>query len=516
MHKLAKKKYEDIRVTQEGVSYDFDLDLWTIELAHYDNVYINFKGIKENSTCEFFNEVKQYASLILKQMKSYTVAKLIIALDRYVKYTNRSAQVVDNVRLSEFLNYMNNGLEYTLPNLSVIIKNFSALGFKYIDKDVVDAAENMSFARKNMYKNVLTADVNQGPFTSNELHLLLNKLEERFEEDQISFKQMVLSYIYFCLGIRSIQISPLKVCDFYSKRNSYGVLEHYLKVPRAKQRGVNVRELFKDRKLDPTLAEMIQHLIAEEKDKHLVFGNDIEFIDMPLFPNYKRTQFTDLKYHSTSQQIAALFRNIWDRVNVVSERTNEAINVNPYRVRRTLGTRAALEGKNPHYIAELLDHSTLNSVFHYVKFAREMATEIQDAIIDDINPVISAFRGEIISEAPIAGTKSRIRNNSLKIDAGLCVSKSGCGVYSSSGQPLTILAHIPFSCYTCVNFSAWSNIEAHIENLNIILQLRDKVMKGFGENLNKEYYNMASSLDVTISAINEVIRIIDSGELITG
>ena len=512
MDKVAKKISEDIRVSIEGVFYDFDLDVWTIELGHYDNVYINFKGIKDCSTYDFYSEVKQYASLILKSMKSYTVAKFIVALDKYVNYIYKSGKTVNFIYVDDFISYMNNGLEYTYSNFIALIKNFSKLGFRYIDKNVLDAVSKMSIPKKNLYKNVLSADVNQGPFTSSELHLLLHKLEESFDEDRVSFKQLVLSYIYFCLGLRSIQISVLKVRDFYSKTNPHGVHEYFLKVPRAKQRGVNPRELFSDRKLDPTLANMIQYLIEEEKDKYKIFCNDVKFDDIPLFPNYSRSQFDDLKYHSTSQQIAGLFRNIWNRVDVVSDRTNDKINVNPYRVRRTLGTRAALEGKNPHYIAKLLDHSTLNSVFHYVKFAREMATEIQDAIGNDINPLISAFRGEIISEAPIAGTKKRIRNNSLKVDAGLCVSKSGCGVYSSTGQPMTILANIPFSCYTCINFSAWSNLDAHVENLNFIIQLREKVLKGYGDSLNKEYYNMASSLDVTINAIQEVVKIIERNE----
>ena len=506
-----------IKRSIEGYSYDFNTNLWIFDIPHR-KFNFNFLALESFITEDLLFELKLVISALLGKNKIGTSYKYLFNFKKFIKYTFRNNEFIllNKITSYDILNYFNksNDAESECSALKTFIVHWHKFGYKLIDHDVIEILNKIKFKYKFQNQSVLTADPYKGPYTSNELSLILQSIEEKYQSNELSLKMFVLSYIYHCLGLRPIQVSLLKINDYYIKINEQNVKSHYLNVPRVKQKGVEYRGLFHEYVIDPLLAEILEWWITKVKAQWEYSGITRPFEDMPFFPDIKRDQLDEFRYHSTSADISSSYRQIGKIISVISERTGASTNLTPYRSRKTLGTRAAIEGKNANTIAVLLDHSRTSSVEHYVKFAREIATEIDNAIGEDIAPLICAFRGEIISEAPIAGTRRRIRSNNIhNPDTGLCVNPSGCGVYSKSGDLLTVLACVPFSCYTCPYFNAWNDIETHREHLRIMIDRQNSILKGYNENGNAQNHNMAHSLDITINAIIEVINLIESGEI---
>ena len=288
-------------------------------------------------------------------------------------------------------------------------------------------------------------------------------------------------------------------------------------MPRVKQGHIGHRKEFRSFPINPMLASIIDWWLQIVKsDFDMLPNKKVNFSDLPLFPNWNR-DYLDIEflYHPTSSEISGLYTKIESIIKVITDRTGKFIHLTPYRSRKTLGTRAAIEGKNENLVALLLDHSSTDSVKHYIAFAREISEEIDKAIGKDIAPLISAFKGEVISKVPIAGTKQRrIRSDNPKNpDVGLCVEPSGCGIYTNDGNLLTILARVPFSCYTCPFFNAWDDIEIHRQHLQLVIKEQDNLLRGYKDNGHPESHHMSHSLDSTAKAIQEVIFLIEKNEI---
>lgn len=502
---------QDIRTTKDGIEYDYNLDVWVIETPYDSKKHFNFKLIKQKATHEFYVQIKNFTAILLTKLKTSSIYDFLRHFNQFISTCN-SIELIQSIKLHELINFISKNCYTKCISAKAFIVSISDLGFKYVDADALQYLKKLKFKREGLDKFVLTANPIQGPLTSSELSALLNALDQKFEESEIDLRHLVLSYLFFALGLRPKQVAMLKVKDFYCVKNENGVDQYYLNVPRLKQTGYDDRELFRERKLHKSLSSEIRNYVEELEGIYSEKEINIPFLELALFPNSKREKFN---YHATSQRMNVEFEEVWNNTNIISDRTKNKINMNPYRARRTIGTRAGIEGHNERYIANILDHSTVASVKCYVKLVQEMTSQIQDAISDDIAPLISAFQGEVISNIKIPGTKHRIRNHAGRSDSGICANKSGCGIYSTNGEPLTIIARVPFSCYTCRHFSAWSNIDIHREHLTILLNMREHVLKGGSDTIRTEYYNMASSLDLTISAVEDVIRIIHDGKFMS-
>ncbi len=85
--------------------------------------------------------------------------------------------------------------------------------------------------------------------------------------------------------------------------------------------------------------------------------------ELPIFPNWLSSNPVGFNHHCNGTYLYNEIVRIFQKLTVTSESTGKNIKVSPTRFRRTIGTRAAMEGHGELIIADLLDHSdTQNKV----------------------------------------------------------------------------------------------------------------------------------------------------------
>jgi hypothetical protein len=162
-----------------------------------------------------------------------------------------------------------------------------------------------------------------------------------------------------------------------------------------------------------------------------------------------------LEWHLGSADLTARVIKAFGAIAPVSERTGEPIHMTPMRFRRTLGTRAAMEGHGVLVIAEMLDHTTTESAHIYVEARPDIVKRIDKAIAMQMAPLAQAFAGAIV----FGDDKTRPRITDPRFDATRPV--GSCGQHSHCAFAA------PIACYTCSQFNAWVDgpHEAILEHL---------------------------------------------------
>jgi integrase len=241
------------------------------------------------------------------------------------------------------------------------------LGYPGVTKDAVALLKQLRIKGNVKGEAVLTMDSENGPYSDLEFQAIQHALDMAFEKEDICLEDYVLSWLYMALGQRSIQYAALKVCDVGTGEARDGLTIYTIRIPRAKQRNQLTRDVFKDRVLTPQIGEKILLHAQQVKEQFSnVLGDPGQ---APLFPakGKRKNEPPGFEYHRTSQSLASSLEGILNKLKVISERTGKPLHITPTRFRRTIGTRAAIEGHGELVIAELLDHTDTQNVGVYVK-----------------------------------------------------------------------------------------------------------------------------------------------------
>lgn len=198
------------------------------------------------------------------------------------------------------------------------------------------------------------------------------------------------------------------------------------------------------------------------------------------------------EFHRTGASISDALTKIVESLGVISVRTGEAINITPYRFRRTTGTRAAVEGHGELIIAELLDHTDTQNVGVYVQAVPEIVERIDRAMAFHLAPLAQAFAGTIVSseEDAIRGGDPSSRVCDPRFDSSMKPMGS-CGSHGFCG------AMAPVACYTCRSFQPWLD-GPHEAVLNYLIAEREHLLA-------EADLRIASINDRTILAVAEVV-----------
>jgi integrase len=508
---------EDMRHTSNDVFYDFNKDVWRLSSPTIRCV-LNFEKLKLYAADEFIFDFKRVIALYLRESSAQGLLYIFRAFKLFLQITyNKHCRSVAIIKRVDVQNFMNNNsiAPYYKDALKTLVFNFNKYSFAFIDEDSIIFCKNFQSITREDIASVLTANPYTGPYTDVELNLIICKIKEKYMDDSVNLKDCVLAYLCFFLALRPSQVALLKIKDYYLKEDSILGMKYFLNVPRVKQKGVKPRELFRERELHPILAEMIEEWISSIKQKYEV--KSVSFVDnMPLFPTFRIDEFGDYRFHQKAGTISKYITDVGGKIQVKSPRTGKIMRLTANRSRKTYGTRLAIEGHGPQTIAYLLDHSNMANVQHYVKVAKEIVTEISDAISQDIAPLISVFKGEVKTNLkPIPGTNRIASDVSLDFDTGMCIDPTGCGAYSKDNTLESILVQAPYYCYICPYFKAFSHIETHKFYLQSLLSHREVLFLG-GDSEGcpgTENYLIAASLDNVILAIEEVIDIIESNKI---
>ncbi|GGF25479.1 hypothetical protein GCM10011611_34440 [Aliidongia dinghuensis] len=397
---------------------------------------------------------------------------------------------IDSVSIINYRDSLSKETKWYLSGLSGFIKKWAALGWPGVEPDAPIVLDEMRVEGNRKGTAVRTMDPVEGPLTDIERQALIDALKNARLTGEIAVEDEALAWLAILLSPRPIQLASLKICDLKYSTSHDGIPTYVLRVPRAKQRGKLARDEFFDRALLPEIGKLISHHIAEVEKRLKGFVPDVS--SAPLFPAVRDIEnwLDGFEWHTTADNIGGRITFILEGLAVHSERTGEPLNIFPTRLRRTLGTHAAIEGHGELLIAALLDHSDTQNAGVYVEARPEIVERIDKAIAMRMAPLAQAFAGVLVDGAFGADEEDYLISDPRYGDGEQAV--GGCGSHSFCSLAA------PIACYTCRHFRPWLD-GPHEEILDGLLGERDRLM-------NEGSARIASINDRTILAVAQVVE----------
>lgn len=406
----------------------------------------------------------------------------------------------EEITSTDLINYrakLTDTTSWYLGSLSGLLQKWDSLGYPGVSADAITLLRQLRTQGNRKGEAVLTHDPIHGPFTDIELESLHASLDKAYAGGEVDREGYLLAYLFILLGQRAVQYAALKVRDVAVAYARDSTPLYLLRVPRAKQRNQLSRAEFKDRVLTPQIGEL---LMEHSNEIRAAFqGVLLDPLDAPLFPARQRLggEPEGFEHHRTAQALSQELKKVLGGLRVTSERTGLSLHITATRFRRTLATRAAMEGHGELIIAELLDHTDTQNVGVYIEARPEIVERIDRAMALYLAPMAQAFAGVIIddeSQATHAEDPSR-RVCDPRFDASMKPMGS-CGKHGFCG----FLA--PIACYTCMNFEPWLD-GPHEAVLSYLIGERDRLAT-------QTDLRIASVNDRTILAVAEVVRLCEA------
>ncbi len=360
-----------------------------------------------------------------------------------LKYTGEVVGCISNWHLMSYRDILGSEHESYLSSLSGFLKKWYAFGYPGVDVSAVDYLRNVRLRGNQKGGAVLTMDPVAGPFTDLEFEAIHVNLTGAFRTDDLSLEDYLATRLCMLLGSRPVQIALLKVCDLLVADNPDGTKTYSVRVPRAKQRGVSPRGEFT---LRPLISDVGALLAEHCRRIRKRFESVIEDPNSaPMFP--REVPDTDapegLEWHIGAGSLSACIIRAFSAIAPMSERTGKPVHMTPMRFRRTIATRAAVDGHGVLAIAKILDHSDTQNAQVYIEARPDIVLRIDRAIAMEMAPLALAFAGTVV----INDDESRRRIRDPRFDATRNV--------GSCGQHSHCAFSAPIACYTCPQFNAW-------------------------------------------------------------
>lgn len=483
----------DVVVTRSGVKFHPRLGRW----AYRDNtlnVSLDFSSLKATNLL-----VKSAKKVLIWYAENKSPDHLMNMFSYFRRYLNHVSKLhgslIFEINSNDIISYRSHVIgkdSYFLGSLSGFLQKWHNLGETGVSNDAILLLKQLRLKGNRKGEAVSTMDTLDGPFTDFEVEALHVAVEDGYEAGDINLGDYLLIWLFLALGQRPIQYASLKVCDFGTSIAKDGATIYNLNVPRAKQREQLSRSVFSQRVLVQQIGEKLVKYIADVKANFT--GNFADISKAPLFPAKQSNKNEPLgfEFHRTSKSLALDLKNALNKLKVISERTGEPLHITATRFRRTLGTRAAMEGHGELVIAELLDHTDTQNVGVYVQATPEIVERIDRAMALHLAPLAQAFAGVIIRNESDARRKgdpaSRICDPRFEPSMK---PMGNCGQHGFCGE----LA--PIACYTCRSFQPWLD-GPHEAVLNYLISERERLMVVSDSRI-------ASINDRTILAVAEVV-----------
>ena len=492
-------------VSKDG--YEFDPASLRWQLSRDVAAYISWgpELLDQTMLNSFLSVLRVYA----ENASAHYAKNLCDRFRVFAEFAAESKGIISSVDAFDIVNYrsyLERDKEWYLGALSGFLKKWHDLGYTGVDSEVVWLLNSWRLKGNQKGKAVQTLCPYEGALSDLEYEALEQALVSAFEQDEIDLENFVLVSLFMATGRRPAQIADLKIRDLVEAVSSDGLREFVLRVPRRKQYGGGWREQFHDYALSPELGAQVSTLISRTRR---VFECDLgpcsAIDELAIFPSWTRLEeiwdgnlahlnevLPNQWIHRNPSTLSNDLKRIVNGIEVYSERTGEALNVFPTRLRRTLGTRAAREGYGQLTIAELLDHSDSQNAGVYTENVPEHVDAIDRAVAEQLAPIAQAFSGVLVDQEPEANRgedlTSRIRSSESGSGVGTCGHYGFCGALA------------PIACYTCRHFQPWLD-GPHEEVRDDLIAQREAIKNRTGD------MTMAAVNDRTIFAVEQVVQL---------
>ncbi|MFJ7885813.1 site-specific integrase [Pseudomonas sp. NPDC096917] len=410
---------------------------------------------------------------------------------------------LDTNALLEFRAKLNPSTEHYLGALRGFFATWYRQGHPGVSEEFFKTLQGWRLKGNEKGRAVLQMDSQKGPLTDIEMQGVLDGVITCYSKRRLRLETFTLILILLYTGRRAIQLVTLKIKDVRENKTNK-ITGYEINFPRAKQRYAMWRSTFKACAIDEDLWLVLQLQVADtvKKLQSLVDFplSDAVIQELPLFPDFStvshRTTESDLLgllqfdyVHAPVNICNTALARFSETHQVFSERTGEPLNLTSRRFRSTLGTNLARQGYGIAIVAEVLDHSDLQSAGCYIKSLSDIVERIDKAVAQQLAPFAQAFQGILVKseQDAIRGKDPSSRISNGQVNVGTCGSFGFCGALA------------PVACYTCTHFQPWVD-GPHEQVLNELLASSDRVW-GVTQD-----FKVASANDRLILAVTEVVR----------
>lgn len=485
--------------TIEGFDFNPAANVWRIATARGTEVF-NFDKLPAVSQGlrELFKEV--FAALLLSNAPERLARQLsrLRGLLRFLSSAD-SSRSIDELTAADIQNYsayLPKPQQYYLRKVKEILMAWAATGVAGLSRDLLLLLPELETTNHDIGSAVRTMDPATGPLTDIEYEAVVAAVRHAYASGSMPLSDYALVILAITLGARSLQLAMIKVKDLSVTQRADGSQVFILQITRLKQgKNIRARTLFRPRQLTPAVGILIEQQAAAARAWAIKSGIPAE--EAPLFPSTssapqeRRIVLPALRGHSNANRMSTKISWILEKLGVWSHRIDGPMRLFQTRLRRTLGARAAAEGHPARVIADLMDHSWIDSSLVYIETRPDMIERIDKALALQIAPLAQAFAGTLVERplpdsAASAGKFVYIATQETFEQAGKCGKFDFCGLAA------------PLACYTCTYFNPWLD-DIHETLLESLIAERDELLRTADARI-------ASVNDRTILAVADVVN----------
>lgn len=486
--KLTLAKPSTLVVSLQGYEFDLAADVWKfIHIGQITKFRFDSLGIEDALKQSF----KQTVGGVLAKRKIMTGFRYYEALASFLRFCAAVRPNVFEITLDDLSMYWDAlGSEATCSKRVTLLglKHWVQLRYPGLTAEAAQFVRDCQLEPQSKGTAVRIRCPIRGAYSELEFSAIQSALHAAYAAGEVSDSDYGLAILSLTIAPRPVQISLLRAKHLIASKRADGSTGYVLKVTRVKQRDNS--GVLRSRKLSDAVGAVLEFVAARALERAREIGRSED--EAPLFwSNDRRSglyEGREAQFEISPSSIGMRLRRTLGALQVRSERTGTCINVTSTRSRRTLGTRAAAEGKGALLIAELLDHSEASSARPYIEARPEMLTRIDKAVALHLAPLAQRFAGKLAKQDECDDFKRHVYGGA----PGQCPSDlGGCGKHSFCG----LVA--PLACYTCLHFRPW--LEApHEDVLSMLIHRRESAAE-VGS------LKVASGLDETILAVAQVV-----------
>ncbi|BCL93399.1 tyrosine-type recombinase/integrase [Ralstonia pseudosolanacearum] len=369
------------------------------------------------------------------------------------------------------------------------------------DQECATFLANQTIGGNEKGQAVLSQDPNDGPLRFGEVAALQGRLLANLQSDTDFLDEFLVTWLCMSFGIYPMAMTFLNEEDLVRTDLPDGAMRYELRIPRLKKRGVNPRDQFHTRPVDPRIGQLFEQKIRENEATRwaTLTGHDVRRFQHPMFPAAtvnKALLGTAFEPHALrlyKEWFGERLRSFVEHAGLKAE-DGSPLNVTARRLRYTFATRLVREGASPAELADALDHTDLQHVMVYFNSRSDAVISLNKALALKLAPIAQLFMGTLIgSESEALRSKDPASRIHFADPATRKLKTVGsCGKFSFCG----LNAHL--ACYTCFKFEPWLE-GPHEKVLDGLLLERNDLLKR-GADL-----KIVGANDLTIFAVAEVV-----------
>ena len=443
------------RISKDGYSFNQDSNLWILNKDFQISFQPDVLGIDPKTLIGFRKTLAIYA----EESSAAHTYNMYHNFQRMIRYTQCNS--LDEHVLLNWRAGLDGDHEWYLGSLRGFLISWNEYGYYGVTTDMVKLLEKLTLSGNKKGVSVANRCPETGAFTSNEVLALNHELIRLFGDNSISFACYAYVSLLQATARRPVQLRQLRAVDLLKEFDeAKSATNFYINIPRAKQRGIGFREIFKKLAITEELYLILRNLIEVETEKfETLFG--VEFTNeqraqTPIFIDWdvserlahQKTSLTrdifnsDILHMASNDLDDLLLKKFQRRQRAISERTGDYIHITARRFRHTRGTNLGRKGLGPLIIAEALDHNDTQNVMVYTENTADTATYIDKAVGTQLAPFANAFLGRIIKTLD-EGERGTDQTAHIPNKDNNVIGACGTNDFCVKGYE---------SCYTCEKF----------------------------------------------------------------